>query len=209
MKTFRNLLPLLVAVLLSHCASRPPHAPGDNNFSGDDEIAYRRAYYHGFEDGKRDRDDDFERYHNEYDGRTEKAFERGYNQGYEAGREQADASEEAKDAAFNQGVELGRADCENAQTPFYQRHHAVYTSSTESSFRRGYVQGYQEAREDNGGSSPAEKKAYDAGYRAGELDHERGLEPNAEGHRSEVGKAMEDFFSKGYRDGFNHRTPRF
>lgn len=209
MKMLQKLLPLALTLLLSHCASRPPHAPGDDAFSGVDATTYRRAYYHGLEDGKRSREDDFERYHSEYTSETAKAFQRGYSQGYEIGRENAEAGVEASDDAFNQGVELGRADSNNSQPPNYQRHHAAYTAGTESSFRRGYAQGYRESQDDNSGASSAEKKAYDAGYRTGELDREGGQQPDAESHRDEVSKPLEEAFFKGYRDGFNRRTPRF
>lgn len=209
MKTLRYLLAGGCLVFICQCASRTPHAPGDSAFSGAEESAYRRAYYHGFDDGKRNRDDDFEHYHHEYDDRTEKAFERGYSQGYEAGKDQADAGEEVKDQAYSQGIELGRADCENGQSPFYQRHSSVYTPATENSFRRGYVEGYKDAREDGGGASAAEKKAYDAGYRAGELDHERARELNADAHIGEASRQFDEFFRKGYRDGYSHRTPRY
>ncbi len=67
--------------------------------------------------------------------------------GYETGEDQADADEEALNRAKADGYHAGLSDGENALRPFYQRHHAAYRQKTESSFRNGYIRGFNAARD--------------------------------------------------------------
>lgn len=144
---FRLLLLAAFALLASSCASRPAPAPGSHVYSGAKESAYRQGYHRGFQDGRRGRDDDYERFHYEYSKATEDAYERGYDLGYEAGEDQADANEEIKDRVYEDGQEAGQADAENGRSPYYQRHEHKYSPVTESDFRKGYTKGYREGRE--------------------------------------------------------------
>ncbi|HSJ01820.1 MAG: hypothetical protein ACAI34_10015 [Verrucomicrobium sp.] len=146
MKSLSLLLLATTLALLASCASKPPAAPGSDAYSGEKESAYRKGYHLGFQDGKRRRDDDSERYYYDYNQLTEKAFEKGYDLGYEAGNDQADATEVDRDAAQNHGYEAGRSDSENGVPPLYQRHRESYNLETESSFSRGYQKGYREGR---------------------------------------------------------------
>lgn len=139
---------LTCSALGPSCAPLPPPAPFSGQYSGASETAYRRGYHLGFQDGKRGRDDDYERYHYEYADDTETAFERGYILGYEAGEDQSEADDTARDRAKNDGYSAGRTDAENGLSPFYQRHRRDYTEATESDFRNGYVKGYNAARDD-------------------------------------------------------------
>jgi hypothetical protein len=115
-------------------------------YSGEGEAAYRGGYHHGFQDGRRGRDSDHERYYYEYNARTENAFEKGYALGFDAGEDQAEASETDRDAAQNQGYDAGRTDSEIGQPPQYQRHRHAYTLETEASYAKGYQKGYREGR---------------------------------------------------------------
>lgn len=146
MKHSAFLLLLAALVMLSSCTSRPAPAPGSDAYRGAKESAYRQGYHRGFQDGRRNRDDDYERYHSEYSRATEDAYERGYELGYETGENQADANEEIKDRAFSEGSEAGQADAENGRSPYYQRHENKYSPVTESDFRKGYTKGYREGR---------------------------------------------------------------
>jgi len=138
---------LLLMALLASCTSRPAPAPGSDAYRGAKESAYRQGYHRGFQDGRRGRDDDYERYHFEYSTATEDAYERGYDLGYETGEDQADANEEIKDRTYSEGYDAGHSDAENGRSPYYQRHEHKYSPVTESDFRKGYTKGYREGRE--------------------------------------------------------------
>lgn len=158
MKCFVPALLLASLVLLSSCASDSVSAPGSGSYRGDDADAYSHAYHHGFQDAKRGRDENYERYHYEYNDDTEDAYEEGYAAGYDAGEDQKDASENQREDAYSDGVDAGKADAENGRSPFYQRHERHYLRNTESEFRRGYVKGYNEARDDDDDNDPLERE---------------------------------------------------
>jgi hypothetical protein len=141
-----TLLLAFAAVLLS-CAPLPLPAPLSGQYSGANETAYRRGYHQGFRDGQRGREENHERFHREYSAATANAFQHGYKVGYDTGEDQADADEEALNRAKTEGDHAGRTDAENGLTPFYQRHRAAYRQKTESSFRDGYVRGFNAARD--------------------------------------------------------------
>lgn len=139
---------LACLVLIAACAPLP-RVPYSGQYSGASETAYRRAYQLGFLDGRRGREEDYERYYYEYNQATEHAFERGYDLGFETGEDQAEADESDRDRATNEGYNAGRGDAENGLSPFHQRHRSAYSTATESSFRCGYVKGYNAARRDD------------------------------------------------------------
>jgi hypothetical protein len=131
----------------SSCTPMPPPAPFSGQYSGTYEYAYRRGYQLGFLDGRRGRDDDYERYHYEYSDSTEDAFERGYDLGHQTGEDQAEADDDDRDRAKNDGYDAGYTDAESGLSPFYQRHRRNYTQETESSFQKGYVKGFNKGRD--------------------------------------------------------------
>ncbi|WP_009964188.1 hypothetical protein [Verrucomicrobium spinosum] len=143
---FSPVLLSIALLALACCTRMPPDAPGSGMYSGQGEAAYRGGYHHGFQDGRRGRDSDYERYYYEYNPRTEKPFEKGYDLGYEAGEDQAEAREVDRDAARNHGYDAGHTDSENGQPPYYQRHRHAYTLDTEPTFAKGYEKGYREGR---------------------------------------------------------------
>lgn len=201
-------LPALLACFFlgSACVPLPPPAPFSGQFSGAGEAVYRRGYHLGFQDGKRSRDDDYERHHYEYEDDTEDAFARGYELGYEAGEEQAGADEEDRDRAKNDGYNAGRTDAENGLSPFYQRHRSAYTEATEADFRKAYVRGYNAGRDD--GPAVGDRRAYGEGYRQGELDAERGRPARPESFSDAISPSEEPAYMQGYRDGYRHAVPR-
>jgi hypothetical protein len=209
MKSASLFLLILFSLALCHCTTRPPPAPGDAAFSGSHVTAYRSGYHHGFQDGKGRQEDDFERHFADYKTDTRGAFERGYYLGYEAGQHEAVPATEDKDRTFNAGYEAGRSDFENGMKPSHQRYRARYTASTEEDFRKGYMAGFDEAHHDGGNASPAELDSYKRGYRQGDLDAEHKLAARGESLSTDVKPADEAAFMKGYRDGYNHRTPRY
>lgn len=144
------VLALLLAccVLVSSCVAPPP-VPYSAQYTGANQTAYNRGYQLGFLDGKRDREDEYDRYHYEYTDATEGAFERGYNLGYETGQDQAEADDDDRDRARNEGYDAGRTDAENGLSPFHQRHRRNFTHETESTFRKGYVRGFNAGRDDD------------------------------------------------------------
>lgn len=140
------VLSLVIQMCLVACAPMPPPAPFSGQYSGEAEVAYRRGYHLGVQDGKTARGDDYERHHSEYTGKTETAFSRGYALGYGTGDEQAGADDASQERAKNDGYNAGRADAENGLSPFYQRHRSAYTMPTEADFRKAYIKGYNTAR---------------------------------------------------------------
>ncbi len=137
-----------VAALLS-CAPLPPPAPLSGQYSGANESAYRRGYHLGFRDGQSAHVENHERFHREYSVATAQAFQHGYKLGYETGEDQADANDEALKGAKANGHAAGRNDAENGLSPFYQRHRAAYRQKTETTFRDGYLRGFNAARDQN------------------------------------------------------------
>jgi hypothetical protein len=138
---------LLLAIGLAACKSSPPPAPGDSVFSGSETTAYRRGYHFGFDDGKANQSDDFERYYEHYKADTKSAFQKGYAKGFEAGNDKAQATPQSEIDSFRQGFEMGKADSLNEQPPNYKSHASVFTDATEGDFHRGYVEGYKAARQ--------------------------------------------------------------
>ena len=185
----------------------PPPAPFGGQYSGASEAAYRQGYHLGFQDGKRSRDEDYERYHYEYKDETEDAFSRGYELGYSAGEDQASADDDAKDRAKNDGYAAGRTDAENGLSPFYQRHRNAYTEATEPNFRKGYMKGYEAGRDDE--APVGARYAYGQGYRQGELDAESKRPPRPQSFSSSIRSSDEPAYMQGYRDGYGHSEPKY
>jgi hypothetical protein len=132
--------------LLSQCAGPPP-APGDKDYHGRKQTnAYREGYHHGFMDGSRKLDPNFERYHDEYLPATQQTFAIGYQKGYDAGRPSAPATPADEERAFQNGHEAGQTDARNGLQPNHQRYRNQFSTGTEGAFHQGYVKGYEEAR---------------------------------------------------------------
>jgi hypothetical protein len=138
---------LASAVVLLSCAPLPSPAPLSAQYSGANQTAYRRGYHLGFQDGNRGQEENYQRFHREYSSVTADAFQHGYKLGFETGEDQSDADETALNAAKTDGDAAGRTDAENGLSPFYQRHRAAYRQQTETSFREGYVRGFNAARD--------------------------------------------------------------
>ena len=210
MKPASFLVPLFVCVItLTQCTTKPPPAPGDTVFSGEQSTAYRRGYYLGFQDGKWKREEDFEHYYSDYKAETRDAFERGYHLGYENGKRDALADPADKDRAYNDGYEAGRSDFENSLRPSPERYRARFSAATEYDFRRGYVAGFDEAHHDGGSATDAERVVYNRGYSRGADDATKAHAPHGDELARDLPAHDADFFLKGYRDGFNQRTPRY
>ena len=135
----------LATLLLAACASPPP-APGDKAFHGKQNTAYRLGYHHGFMDGSKKLDDNFERYHDEYLAEGRDAFARGYQIGHEAGRHDAAADDADQDRAFQNGYDAGAADAVNSTRPDHTRYRSQFSTAAEPLFREGYEKGWHDAR---------------------------------------------------------------
>jgi hypothetical protein len=210
-KAMKRSIPALLlaclAMIPSCVVTSPPPVPYIGQYSGALETAYRRGYELGFLDGRRGRDENYERYHYEYGEASEDAFERGYDLGYEAGEDQSEADDASRDRAKNEGYNAGRSDAENGLSPFYQRHRSLYTQETEADFRNGYVRGYNAGRSDD--APVGSRRAYDGGYRQGELDAERGRPARPESFLDNIDEDDEAAYMRGYRDGYRHELPRY
>lgn len=145
MKTLLRPLALLALALLSQCAGPPP-APGDRAFQGRQNTAYRLGYHHGFMDGSRKLEENFERYHDEYLPETRTAFSKGYQTGHQAGLHSAAADDADQDRAYQEGYDAGQADALNDAPPDHRRYRAQFSAASEPSFREGYERGWHEAR---------------------------------------------------------------
>ena len=146
MKYLPLLFILATAALLCQCAGPPP-APGDKTFHGKQNTGYRVGYHHGFMDGSKKLEENFERYHDEYLPTTREAFARGYQIGHEAGRHSAAADAADQDTAYQNGYDAGAADAINGTRPDHRRYRSQFTTASEPSFREGYVKGWHDARE--------------------------------------------------------------
>ncbi len=111
------------------------------------EMTYRRGYYHGVQDGKRGVPENFERHHKDYKKATASIFEEAYKTGYNSGEQRAEATIEDAAAAYQQGYDTGMADAANEQRPSHQRHRQNYTVTTELDFQRGYLRGFHHRQE--------------------------------------------------------------
>lgn len=146
MRDSLRLLGLAAALVLSHC-SAPPRAPGDSVYRGGQATAYRLGYHHGFMDGSRKLDDNFERYHDEYRPEGRDVFARGYQLGHDAGRHSAAADATEEDRAFQDGYDAGQADAENGARPDHRRYRSQFSAGSEPAFREGYNKGYHDVRD--------------------------------------------------------------
>lgn len=139
---------LAACMLLAQCKSGPPPAPGDQSYHGRANAAYRNGYHHGFMDGTKKLEPNFERYHNEYTPSARELFGRAYQAGYEAGRHNAPASSGDEDRAFQNGRDAGQSDALNGVRPDPSRYRSQYSTGSEGAFRDGYAAGFEEGRKE-------------------------------------------------------------
>jgi hypothetical protein len=135
-----------MCLMLSHCASGPPPAPGDSAYHGKETRNYRNGYHHGFMDGSKKLEPSFERYHDEYPLAMSEIFSKGYQNGYEAGRHNAPATPADEERGYQNGYEAGQADAQNGTQPDPMRYRSQFSAGSEAAFREGYAKGYQDGR---------------------------------------------------------------
>jgi hypothetical protein len=138
---------MMCFALVVGCTSKPPPAPGSKRVFGEEEMTYRRGYYHGVQDGKMGLEEDFERHHEHFKKSTSSVFEEAYKLGYQSGEQRAAATEEDSATAYQKGFDAGAADAANEQRPSPQRHRRQYTAATAQGFERGYLRGFQNRQE--------------------------------------------------------------
>jgi hypothetical protein len=146
MKLLLSLGAVAAVCLLAQCSNQPP-APGDKDIHGRAQTnAYRDGYHHGFMDGSRMMDFNFERYHDEYKPETKEVFHTGYQKGFSEGRRNASASPADQDRAYQNGYDAGQSDAQNGASPSPDRYRSQFSTGSEASFRDGYAKGYREGR---------------------------------------------------------------
>ncbi|HEY2573487.1 MAG TPA: hypothetical protein VGH65_05430 [Verrucomicrobiaceae bacterium] len=144
MKLFLRLIVPLGIMLLAQCATPP--APGDSAYHGNQRVAYRLGYHHGFMDGSHRLEENFERYHDAYQPDGREAFARGYEAGHAAGRSGATTDPADQDRAYRDGYDAGQADAVNSMRPDFQRHREKFGAGSGAAFREGYETGWREGR---------------------------------------------------------------
>ncbi|MGH9775463.1 MAG: RICIN domain-containing protein [Candidatus Acidiferrales bacterium] len=104
--------------------------------------------------------------------------------------------------SYQLGYSMGVEDYKAQLRRTYARHKGRYSPEWEEAFIEGYYDGYDSGRGDTSGMRPAEKDAYDSGYRMGRQDYQEGRKPNYTHYADRFDPRNEPFFRRGYGDGY-------